>query len=435
MKNVLEVSEVESARTPVHILTPTPQKRRNAVFLVILAVVIATVVIGVIIRKGGAARPAINRAASTAIIRRADFIQSIRINGTVEAVNFLAIAPPRLSGPGMGTLVITKLAGSGSHVKKGDLLVQFDQQQQIKNALDQEATYVDFVEQINKMKADQGAALAADESALHQAENDLNSSGFEVKRNEILSKIDAEKNDLAYEQAKATLAQLRKTFALKRQAAAAQLKSLEIQRDRARDAMEYARKNTARLEIHAPIDGIVVLSTIWKGGQFGEAQEGDDVRPGVPFMQIVNPGAMQVRSRVNQADVSRLQVGQPVRVGLDAYPDLSLNGKVERIAAIGVTSGLSDKVRSFNVLFSIDGYDPRLMPDLSASLDVELQRIPNALLVPREAVGLSGDENYVLAADGGGYLRRPVRVQAENDSEAAVSGIGEGTRVLAIANQ
>ena len=435
MKNVLETSEVERAQTPVHILTPTPPKRRNAVFLVILAVVIAAVVIGVITRKRGAARPASNRAASTALIRRADFIQSIRINGTVEAVNFLAIAPPRLSGPGMGTLVITKLAGSGSHVKKGDLLVQFDQQQQIKNALDQEATYVDFVEQINKMKADQGAALAADESALHQAENDLNSSGFEVKRNEILSKIDAEKNDLAYEQAKATLAQLRKTFALKRQAAAAQLKSLEIQRDRARDAMEYARKNTARLEIHAPIDGIVVLSTIWKGGQFGEAQEGDEVRPGVPFMQIVNPGAMQVRSRVNQADISRLQVGQPVRVGLDAYPDLSLTGKVERIAAIGVTSGLSDKVRSFNVLFSIDGYDPRLMPDLSASLDVELQRIPNALLVPREAVGLSGDENYVLAADGGEYLRRPVRVQAENDSEAAVSGIGEGTRVLAIANQ
>jgi len=435
VKNVLETSEVERAQTPVHILTPTPPKRRNAVFLVILAVVIAAVVIGVITRKRGAARPASNRAASTALIRRADFIQSIRINGTVEAVNFLAIAPPRLSGPGMGTLVITKLAGSGSHVKKGDLLVQFDQQQQIKNALDQEATYVDFVEQINKMKADQGAALAADESALHQAENDLNSSGFEVKRNEILSKIDAEKNDLAYEQAKATLAQLRKTFALKRQAAAAQLKSLEIQRDRARDAMEYARKNTARLEIHAPIDGIVVLSTIWKGGQFGEAQEGDEVRPGVPFMQIVNPGAMQVRSRVNQADISRLQVGQPVRVGLDAYPDLSLTGKVERIAAIGVTSGLSDKVRSFNVLFSIDGYDPRLMPDLSASLDVELQRIPNALLVPREAVGLSGDENYVLAADGGEYLRRPVRVQAENDSEAAVSGIGEGTRVLAIANQ
>ena len=403
--------------------------------MIALAVIVAAIVIAVIVRKNGSAKLPNAPAASTAIVRRADFVRSIRINGTIEAVNFLAIAPPRLSGPGLGTLVITKLAGNGSHVKKGDLLVQFDQQQQIKNALDQEATYVDFVEQINKMKADHAAALAGDESALHQAENDVNSAAFEVKRNEILSKIDAEKNDLAYEQAKAIFAQLRKTFDLKRHAAAAELKSLEIQRDRARDAMDYARKNTARLEIHAPIDGIVVLNSIWKGGQFGEAQEGDEVRPGVPFMQIVNPGAMQVRSRVNQADVSLLHVGQSVCVGLDAYPDLSFSGKVERIAAIGVTSGLSDKVRSFNVLFSINGYDPRLMPDLSASLDVELQRIPDALVLPKEAVGTSGDEDYVMAADGGRYSRKPVRVKAENDIDAVVSGIGEGARVLATVNQ
>jgi multidrug efflux pump subunit AcrA (membrane-fusion protein) len=152
-------------------------------------------------------------------------------------------------------------------------------------------------------------------------------------------------------------------------------------------------------------------------------------------MQIVNPGAMQVRSRVNQADVSLLRVGQSVRVGLDAYPDLSFAGKVDRIAAIGVTSGLSDKVRSFNVLFSISGYDTRLMPDLSASLDVDLQRIPNALLIPRASIGHSEKEDYVLADDGSTYSRKPVRVQGENDIDAAVSGIGEGTRVLTSVSQ
>jgi multidrug efflux pump subunit AcrA (membrane-fusion protein) len=398
-------------------------------------VLVAIALAIVLVRKAVSNKPVANPSVATVTVRRADFVRSIRINGTVEAVNFLAIAAPRLSGPGLGQLVITKLAVSGSKVKKGDLLVQFDQQQQIKNALDQEATYVDFVEQINKKKADQAAALASDQSSLHQAQNDVNSAAFEVKRNEILSKLDAEKNNLAYEQAKATLVQLRKTFDLKRQAAQAELKSLEIQRDRARDAMDYARKNTGRLEIRAPIDGVVVLNSIWKGGQFGEVQEGDEVRAGVPFMQIVNPGAMQVRSRVNQADVSLLRVGQSVHVGLDAYPDLSFTGKVDRIAAIGVTSGLSDKVRSFNVLFSISGYDSRLMPYLSASLDVEQQRIPNALLIPRASIGRAEKEDYVLAGDGSAYSRKPVRVEGENDIDAAVSGIGEGTRVLTSVSQ
>ena len=291
-------------------------------------------------------------------------------------MSYQPIAAPRLSGPGSGTLIITKLITSGTNVKKGDLLVEFDRQTQIKNALDRQADYVDFVQQINKKRADQAAAEAVDLTGLKQAENAVQSAQLELKRNEIVSRIDQEKNQENYEEAKATYEQLKSTFALKRKAAEADLKSLEIQRDRAKAAMEYAQKNTARLAISSPIDGIVVLNTIWKGGQMGEVQEGDEVRPGVPFMQVVNAGAMLVRARVNQADVQSLSAGQDVRVGLDAYPELQFGGKIERIAAIGVTSGLNSKVRSFQVLFTIDGTDPKLMPDLSAAVDVQLEKRP-----------------------------------------------------------
>ncbi|HWY69141.1 MAG TPA: HlyD family efflux transporter periplasmic adaptor subunit [Terriglobales bacterium] len=431
LKDLLEAPATGHAEPPAQLqVVPAPPKRRRITLLVVLILGIVTIAALLIWQGLKPSRNQTNVQVAVTTVKRTDFVRSIRLHGTVEAINFLAIAPPRLSGPGMGSLVITKLAPSGSHVSKGNLLVQFDQQQQIKNALDQEATYVDLVEQINKKKADQATARAADESGLRQAENDMNSAAAEVRRNEILSKIDAEKNNLAFEQAKATYAQLRKTFDLKRQAAQAEVKSLEIQRDRAKAAMEYARKNTARLEIHAPIDGIVVLNSVWKGGQMGEVQEGDEVRAGVPFMQIVNPGTMQVRARVNQADVSLLRVGQPVRVGLDAYPDLSFTGKVERIAAIGVTSGLSDRVRSFNVLFSISGSDGRLMPDLSASLDIELQRLPNVLTVPRASLISSGDDHYVMAEDGSTYEKKPVQIGGEDDTVVVVSGIPEGSKVL-----
>ena len=58
---------------------------------------------------------------------------------------------------------------------------------------------------------------------------------------------------------------------------------------------------------------------------------------------------MRVRARVNQADINELQVGQPVRVGLDAYPELSFDGRVAQISPLGVTSTLSPKVRTFVV--------------------------------------------------------------------------------------
>jgi HlyD family secretion protein len=100
---------------------------------------------------------------------------------------------------------------------------------------------------------------------------------------------------------------------LKRKAAQASIHILEIQRDRTRETMLHAQANSALMEIHAPIDGIVVLNTIWKEGSMGEVQEGDQVRPGVPFMQVVDPAVMEVRVPVNQEISPRGFANSPPR--------------------------------------------------------------------------------------------------------------------------
>ena len=195
---------------------------------------------------------------------------------------------------------------------------------------------------------------------------------LEMRKNEVLSRIDAEKNKLNLEEARARVEQLRSTFDLRLKAREAELRVLEIQRDRAAAAMRHAERNAERMSVRSPLDGIVVLNTIWKNGQMGEVVEGDEVRPGVPFLQVVNPNTMMVRARVNQADVRALRISQPVTVNLDAYSQLSFPGRVESIAAIGLTSSLSQKIRYFTVLVSIQGSAPQLLPDLSAAVDVEL---------------------------------------------------------------
>ena len=110
-----------------------------------------------------------------------------------------------------------------------------------------------------------------------------------MQKVELLSRIDAEKAREDLDEARATLAQLKETFDLKRKAAQASIRILEIQRDRTRETMLHAQTNAALMQIRSPIDGIVVFNTIWKQGNMGEVQEGDQVRPGVPFMQVVDP--------------------------------------------------------------------------------------------------------------------------------------------------
>jgi len=106
-------------------------------------------------------------------------------------------------------------------------------------------------------------------------------------------------------------------------------------------------------------------------------QEGDQVRPGMSFMQVVDPAEMEVHVQVNQEDLANLRVGQKARVHLDAYPDLAFSGKLESIDPMGKRGDYSARVRNFSAMFSIEGSDPRLMPDLSAAVDVDQTRNPD----------------------------------------------------------
>lgn len=298
----------------------------------------------------------------------------LRVTGTVEAVKAVTIVTPRLTGPGSNSLVITTLVAAGSRVRAGDVLVQFDPQDQLQTAQDRRAEYLDFEEQIRRKRAEQEAALAKDQTALQEGANDVERAKLDVTKNDLLPKIEAEKNTLALEQAGAKLAALRKTFDLKRRAAAADIRILQIQRDRARSAMEHAANNAKRMTIVAPFDGLAVIKQTWKGGSMGDVQEGEEVRPGLPIVDLVDPSRMQVRAKVNQADITFVSLGQRARVQLDAYPELAFDGRVEQLAPLALISTLTPKVRSFVAIVSIQGSHPNLMPDLSAAVDLPLPR-------------------------------------------------------------
>ena len=370
-------------------------------------------------------------ATAAAVVKRTDFLRSVRLNGTVEAVQATSIVAPRLAGQNQNSLVIMRLIKAGTTVRPGDPLVEFDRQDQLRNALDRRAELVDLEQQIKKREAEEVAARASDDSTLKQAGSTLEKARLELVKNEMLPKIQAEKNNLAFEEAQARLAQLRETYDLKRRAAAADIRILEIRRDRAETNMKQAESNAARMLIASPLPGVAVIKTTFKnGGNMVEFMEGDEVRPGQPVIEVVNPAVMRVRARVNQADMTELRVGQPVRVGLDAYPDLSFAGTIDQVSPIGQQSSLSPKVRNFIVLILVNGAHPNLMPDLTASLDVELERIPGALVLPRDAIQLEGETSYVRVQRGGRFERQDVTVGAMNTHEAVVTaGLQEGVTV------
>jgi len=402
-------------------------------YVIFASIVMVAIIVGLWAwqaRKGTRAGADAGATINTAKVERRTFVRTLRLSGTVEAVRSFSVLAPRLTGGDFGQMVLTKLIRGGTRVKKGDLLAEFDREAQLKTFMDKQAEYRDLENQIASKKAEQRAARAHDDTELKQAEDAVGTARLELQRSEVVSRIDAEKNKLNLDAAEATLKQLRQTYDLKRKADQSDLRLLEIKSDRARSAMLHAQQNSEKMAVLSPIDGLVVLNPIWKGGGIGEVEEGDQVWAGLSFMQVVDPSTMQVRVRVNQLDVPYLHVGQTAQIHLDAYPDLNLPGKLEHLGAIGLSGGLSRSVRAFGGLFSIEGSDARLMPDLSASLDVALDRQPNALVVPREAVVRQDGKSWVYVKRTLRFEKQAIETGPEDDLEIVVlSGLEPGMEV------
>jgi multidrug efflux pump subunit AcrA (membrane-fusion protein) len=330
----------------------------------------AIVVVGVILLIAIRGRTPATSKLQTSLLPNS--VQTLRLKGTTEAVQARSILAPQLAGQQVPTLTIIRLAPGGTRVKKGDLLAEFDRQAQMRDFVDKQAEYQKLVDQVAQEQAKEMAARAKDETELKTAEDSLRKAELEIQKAEIVSRIDAEKNQETLEEGKATYDQLRQTFDLKRKAAQAAIRILEIQRDRTQQTMRHAQSNADLMQIHSPIDGVIVLNTIWKQGTMGEVQEGDQVEPGTPFLQVVDPAIMQVRVTANQQDFPRLRIGQSGKVRLDAYPELVFPAKVEQLAPIGEPGSFSEKIRTFAVIISIQGNDPKLMPDLSAAVDIDM---------------------------------------------------------------
>ena len=366
----------------------------------------------------------------TVRVERRNLRNTARLHGTVAAVESYTVLAPRLSGQMTGTMVITGIAPNGSRVRKGDILVEFDRQNQMKTVLDRQAEYDNLVQQIRKKQADQEAARAADETELKTAEVDLQSARVEMRKNEVVSRIQAEINKQNLAEAEARLKQVNDTRALKREAAAAELRILEIQRDRAQKAVTYAQNNIEKMTVRSQLDGLVVLTPIYKGTRMVDPQEGDEVRPGGGIMLVVDPSAMQVVARLNQVDVAQVRTGMNTEVRLDAYPDLVFPGIVDRISAIGTSSQYSKRIRYFAAVISIRGSHPKLLPDLTAAVDVELEGSEDVLLLPREAVAAQNGQSVVRILTDGRTELRPVKTGPMNELEVVIeSGLEEGMTV------
>ncbi|MGQ9574407.1 MAG: efflux RND transporter periplasmic adaptor subunit [Thermoguttaceae bacterium] len=294
--------------------------------------------------------PPAAREVQVAYPQRGEIVQTLVAPGRLKAIEEANVASQLI---GRVVAIGTKNGKEikrGDTVRKGDLLVKLD---------DTDA----------RAKVDSVAArISRLEAAIRLAEAELKKADWDYK---VAKDLDQKGATTASELTD-------RQTALKK--AESSLAMWQHELAEAQAAVRAAKEELDRTEIRAPVDGVVVERDV----EIGEIViPGTTNLPGAVLMKIADLTRMEVEADVDETDVLLVRPGQPARVYLQADQSEPIRGVVERVAAKGTRIG--DLV-SFRTLISLPERAANLRAGMTATVEIEVRRAPDALGVPIQAV-------------------------------------------------
>ena len=160
--------------------------------------------------------------------------------------------------------------------------------------------------------------------------------------------------------------------------------------DVAKSNLDSNKELLAKCQIFSPIDGAIsVLSS-----EIGERVVATGSFAGTEVMRVADLGTMEARVDVNENDVVNVEVGEPVRIRVDAYNGKELKGTVRQIASTATvkSEGTQQEVTNFEVRITVESPEVELRPGMSASVDIETQTVRHVVSVPIQSVTIRSKE-------------------------------------------
>ena len=412
-------------------------RSRRAITWAVVAVVLCAVG-GVVAAVRRTAPATTSTDVPTGLVKRGDLDMKVFVTGELRASHSEMMTAPPIGG---GALQITHLLHTGAAVKKGELVVEFDPTEQLYKLDQNRSELLQADEEITKAKADAAVTAAQDKVALLKARFDVRRAELDVQKNELVSTIDARKNQLALEGAQRVLAELEQDVKSRSASNQASISLAEEKRNKAKLAMDQAEDNIKKMRVTSPMDGLVALEKndgaaggfFFTGMTLPEFREGDQVEPGRTVGQIIDPKGLDLIAKVGELERNNIKIGQSVDFQLDALPGSTFHGTVKTVGGSNTRRFWDDDSTSkFEVNITLVENDPRLRPGLTAHIFINSDPQKSVLYVPRQAVFLKDNKRLVYVRNGSNFEAHEVKIQAQNESRAAIEGVGAGTEIALV---
>lgn len=204
-----------------------------------------------------------------------------------------------------------------------------------------------------------------------------------------------------------------------------EITAAEAQVRQAQAAVEQATLALEQAVLRAPFDGVVAEVNVAPGAF---------ASPGRPAIVVVDPSSFHVTIGVDELDVARLHVGQAAQVTVDAFPDVTLAGQVERISP-GAT--LESGVVTYRVTVNLAPSERPIRADMSATVTIVTEERKDVLVLPTWAVRIdrTTGQPYVQRRQGNRLERVDVTLGIREEGFVeVVSGLAEGDEVVWTSN-
>ncbi len=353
-------------------------------------------------------------------VKQGLFKVEIEITGELEAKNSVKIlGPTQLRDFRIWQVVIQSMVDEGTVVKKGDWVANLDRsefqtrfnEKQIeleKENAEFVQTQLDTTLQLREARDKLiNLKYAVDEKRII-----LEQSKFEPPATIKQAEINTEKAIREYEQAK-------ENYKIKQRQNGEKMKEQSAELRKVQNEFTAMTQVMQGFTILAPEPGMVIYSkSPWDGKPIKAGSQINMWEPTVATLPDLTK--MMSKTYVNEVDVRKVVVGQLAEIGLDAYPEKKLRGKVMRVANVGEQRPNSDS-KVFEVAIEIDGTDSTLRPSMTTSNKIIAKVIDNALFVPLECLHNQSDTiTYVFKKEGIKISKQEVVVGETNGNSVVV---------------
>ncbi len=388
--------------------------KRSRSVLIFSSLGLLVVVVAIIAILGGSSVPS---NIPTTSVQHGEFIISLTETGELRATNSVVVTSPTVRT----NLQIIFLAEKGSVIAQGDTLIVFDGTELQQTINEKEADLEIALSNLEKNEASVASNMASLHAQLRTSQAGYRQAELRLQQMQFEADIVREEQELALEQAEINLEQAQERIEQQRIIDQAETVTLELRVQQARSELERARRDLGKLTILAPQPGLVVYKQIWKGGDYSEVRVGDTPWRGQALIELPDLSQMEVTTSVNEVDVSNVEVGLEANVVLDAFPEQVFTGEVTEISTLArIDEDNAAEIKVFDVTIRVNETDPVLRPGMTVATTIFIERIPDVMWIPLDAVFRKEGRNVAFRRSGGSFRETELELGRRNDNHIVI---------------